>query len=90
MLARRHADPTAPTHDVQADDLERHEHAARIRRCVLELPFACREALVLFELEDLSTREVAVLLNIPEGTVASRVCTARARFRSLWLALEDT
>jgi RNA polymerase sigma-70 factor, ECF subfamily len=71
-----------------AEALERRQHAARIRRCVLELPFACREAFVLFDLEGLSTREVATLLDVPEGTVSSRVSAARAKFRERWLAQE--
>ena len=40
-----------------------------------------REAFVLFELEELSAPEVAKLLHIPVGTVASRVRRARAAIR---------
>jgi DNA-directed RNA polymerase specialized sigma24 family protein len=32
--------------------------------------------------------EVATLLDVPEGTVSSRVSAARAKFRERWLAQE--
>jgi RNA polymerase sigma-70 factor (ECF subfamily) len=41
-----------------------------------------RAAYVLFEIEQLSKSEVAELLGIPEGTVASRVRRAREEFRA--------
>lgn len=41
-----------------------------------------REAFVLFELEELSAPEVAALLDVPEGTVASRVRRAREQIRA--------
>jgi RNA polymerase sigma-70 factor (ECF subfamily) len=42
-----------------------------------EMPAQLREAFVLFELEELSAPDVAELLRIPIGTVASRVRRAR-------------
>jgi len=39
-----------------------------------------RSVFVLFELEDLSTADVSELLEIPPGTVASRLRRARVRF----------
>ena len=41
-----------------------------------------RDAFVLFELEELSASEVASLLEVPEGTVASRVRRAREQIRA--------
>ena len=46
-----------------------------------EMPEEMREAFVLFELEELSAPEVARLLGVPVGTVASRVRRARQHFR---------
>jgi RNA polymerase sigma-70 factor (ECF subfamily) len=40
-----------------------------------------RAVFVLAELEELPVREIAALLGVPEGTVASRLRTARAKFR---------
>ena len=61
--------------------------AAELARSVWEildvLPHMIREVLVLCELEGRSSVEVAGLLDIPVGTVKSRLRRARARFRSL-------
>lgn len=48
-----------------------------------------RAALVLRELEGLSYDEVARVLNVPVGTVRSRLSAARAQFRVLWLQAEQ-
>ena len=45
-----------------------------------QLPEQLREVLVLFEIEDLTLREIAQALNLPQGTVASRLRSARQRF----------
>ncbi|HXH59747.1 MAG TPA: sigma-70 family RNA polymerase sigma factor [Fimbriimonadaceae bacterium] len=45
-----------------------------------------RLTLVLREMEQLSYEEVAEMMNVPVGTVRSRLHTARERFRNLWLA----
>lgn len=62
----------------------RRQRAAQIRAAVLELPFLQREAFVLVELEGLDTCTTASLLGIPEGTVSSRLSTARKLFRQRW------
>ncbi|MEZ4221078.1 MAG: sigma-70 family RNA polymerase sigma factor [Polyangiaceae bacterium] len=47
-----------------------------------EMPDELRIAFVLFELEELTAPQVAELLSIPVGTVASRVRRAREVFRA--------
>jgi len=42
-----------------------------------------RAVFVLFELEEMSTPEIADLLEIPTGTVASRLRRAREEFQKL-------
>jgi RNA polymerase sigma-70 factor (ECF subfamily) len=54
---------------------------ALLEAIVAELPDGMREAFVLFEIEELSASEVAELLEIPIGTVASRVRRAREQVR---------
>jgi RNA polymerase sigma-70 factor (ECF subfamily) len=49
--------------------------------CLNEMPDKLREVFVLFELEELSAPEVAALLRVPVGTVASRVRLARSFIR---------
>ena len=66
----------------------RRERGAQIRKAVLDLPFLHREAFVLFELEGLDTKAVAALLEVPEGTVSSRLSAARKLFRERWTRSE--
>jgi len=42
-----------------------------------------RRVFVLFELEEMSTAEIASLLDIPSGTAASRLRRAREKFRTI-------
>jgi len=53
------------------------ERTALIRKAVLSLPDACRAVLVLREYEGLSYHEIADTLDIPVGTVMSRLNYAR-------------
>lgn len=46
-----------------------------------ELDTEFRSVFILAELEELAVRDIAGVLGIPEGTVASRLRTARARFK---------
>jgi RNA polymerase sigma-70 factor (ECF subfamily) len=48
-----------------------------------------RAALVLREIEGLDYDEIAAVLQIPVGTVRSRLHTARAQFRQLWTAIDE-
>lgn len=71
--------------------LEHHEQIQQVRQAVMALPEACRAVLVLKEYEGLSYREIAKTLDIPLGTVMSRLNYARnqltVRLRSLMEAL---
>jgi RNA polymerase sigma-70 factor, ECF subfamily len=64
--------------------------AQTIRRLVAELPDQFREAIVLREINDLSYREIAVVVGVPVGTVMSRVARARSMLREAWIAEEET
>jgi RNA polymerase sigma-70 factor, ECF subfamily len=61
--------------------LEHKRDLARLASALSELPDDVQAAFVLFELEELSAPEVAEVLDIPVGTVASRVRRARAHVR---------
>ena len=45
------------------------------------LPPEQRAAIALFHIEDMSVAEVAVALDVPAGTVKTRLMTARAKLR---------
>ncbi len=61
--------------------MELGETARRVESVLAELPTAQREVLVLCDLEERSSSEVANLLGIAQGTVKSRLRLARRRFR---------
>lgn len=73
-----------------ADPLQRaqsNQTAARVQRVMEQLAPAHREVLVLCDVEERSRVEVAALLDVPEGTVKSRLRLAREQFRRRALGL---
>ena len=58
-------------------------HLSDIRRAFLALPEEQRAALHLVAVEELSYQEAAEALQIPVGTLMSRISRARARLRAL-------
>ena len=48
-----------------------------LQRALAAVPRHCREVLVLRELEEMSYREMSVVLGVPAGTVMSRLSRAR-------------
>lgn len=59
------------------DDSAREAEHACVRRAIAALPQGQREVVTLVELEGFSYKEVSSALNIPVGTVMSRLCRAR-------------
>ena len=57
--------------------------ALRVRRAVGELPLGQRQVVTLVDLEGCSYAEVGEILEIPIGTVMSRLCRARQALRVL-------
>jgi len=64
-------------------ELDTLEQAEQVRRAVLALPPASRAVLVLREYEGFSYREIADTLDIPPGTVMSRLNYARSKLRRM-------
>lgn len=58
------------------------ERTALVQKAVLSLPDACRAVLILREYEGMSYHEIADTLDIPLGTVMSRLNYARKLLRS--------
>jgi RNA polymerase sigma-70 factor, ECF subfamily len=52
-----------------------------VRQAIEELPLEYREAIVLRELEGLSYKEIAEIVEVPLGTVMSRLSRARERLK---------
>ena len=62
--------------------------ARTMQELVAALPEAFREVILLREVEDLSYRQIAEVLNVPVGTVMSRLARARETLRKAWLQTE--
>jgi RNA polymerase sigma-70 factor (ECF subfamily) len=78
------ADPAAGLEDPgRPDDLLDQRRARALLENVLDsMELDLRVVFVLFEIEELTTAEIASLLDIPQGTVASRLRRARAAFEA--------
>jgi RNA polymerase sigma factor (sigma-70 family) len=63
-------------------DLERKERAGAVRDAIAELPLELREAIVLFEFEELSQAEIAVAVGASVKAVEARVARAREKLRA--------
>jgi len=81
--------------DLRQSQAQRPEALAEQRRAVdlmdrvlSEMDFDLRTVFVLFEVEGMSTPEIAALVEIPLGTAASRLRRAREVFRSSVAAIE--
>ena len=70
-----------------AGGLERAERAAAVRDAVAALPVELREALVLFEYEEVGQAEIAATLGCTVKAVESRVARAREKLRGALRAL---
>lgn len=56
--------------------------SARIDEAIERLPSVYREVIVLRELEEFAYEEIALIANVPVGTVMSRLSRARAMLRA--------
>lgn len=75
----RPPDPATPD-PRQAADLTQ-----EVQRVLDQLPEAYRSVLVLRDLENFSTSEIAAILNRKEATIRWRLAEARNRFKDLWM-----
>jgi RNA polymerase sigma-70 factor (ECF subfamily) len=74
-------------HSTEADPFDpqklllQRESSQLLRQALDELPLEFREVLILRELEGLSYKEIAVIADLPPGTVMSRLARARTRLK---------
>jgi len=73
----------APAVDTPHDSLALKERCAIVDRILSTMDDERREVFVLYELQELSGREIAANLGIPAGTVASRLRAAREHFERM-------
>jgi RNA polymerase sigma-70 factor (ECF subfamily) len=59
------------------EQLEKKELQAKVQECIGTLDYEFREVLVLRDMQEFSYDEIHAILNIPEGTIKSRLFRAR-------------
>jgi RNA polymerase sigma-70 factor, ECF subfamily len=77
-----------PAHDPEQTVLAQ-DCAARLRVLVQGLPEPLRDVLVLREFGELSYAQIALALELPIGTVMSRLSRARDDLRAAWITEND-
>ena len=76
-------------HEAKGKDLNPEElllqkvDAQTLRKAVDDLPVEFREVLVLRELEEMSYKQIAIVADLPLGTVMSRLARARKRLQQI-------
>jgi len=63
--------------------LIRRADTALVEAAIAQLPLPFREIVVFRDINELSYRDIAAMLNVPIGTVMSRLSRARARLASI-------
>jgi RNA polymerase sigma-70 factor, ECF subfamily len=66
----------------------RQHESETMRRLISELPSEFKEVIVLREINELSYRDIATIIEAPIGTVMSRLARARGLLREAWIAAE--
>lgn len=90
-MAKGEVDTVAPHDDDGVLDRVAAGHAGRrLAAALARLPTGERDALLLFAWQDLGYAEIAAALDIPIGTVRSRLNSARKRLRSALADLDPT
>jgi RNA polymerase sigma-70 factor (ECF subfamily) len=63
------------------EELEKREVEKKVQECIGSLEGEHREVLVLRDIQGFSYEEIGDMLNLPEGTVKSRLFRARATLK---------
>jgi RNA polymerase sigma-70 factor (ECF subfamily) len=79
----RSPDEIAPPIELADHTLEREHDVQLVRDAIQKLPFKQREVFVLHELEGLEGQQIAEMLDVPLGTVWTRLKKARETFMKL-------
>jgi RNA polymerase sigma-70 factor, ECF subfamily len=82
------SDDTSSSWPAPDQSLAQRQELERLDRALTQLPPDMRAVFTLFELEQLTFTEISLALQLPRGTVASRVRRARERFTQALRRLE--
>ena len=75
--------PSLEVVPAQEDSVEQREEKAAVMRAVQRLPAVFRETILLHYYQGLGIAEIAQALDLPEGTVSSRLSRARKKLEGL-------
>ena len=75
--------PTLEIIPAQDETIEQREEKAELMRAVNKLPPSFRETILLHYYQGLGIAEIAQMLNLPEGTISSRLSRARKKLEVL-------
>ena len=75
--------PTLELIPSQDETVEQREEKAELMRAVHKLPAVFREAILLHYYQGLGIAEIAQMLNLPEGTISSRLSRARSKLGAI-------
>ena len=74
---------SGPIPDTPEAALIRRADTALVEAAIAQLPLPFREIVVFRDINELSYRDIAAMLNVPIGTVMSRLSRARARLAAI-------
>ena len=73
---------------ISIEEIQEHQHKEKkdtgVKELIEKLDMKKRVVLSLYYFEQLSVLEVSAALNIPQGTVKSRLANARKELKELW------
>jgi RNA polymerase sigma-70 factor (ECF subfamily) len=86
----RRSRPTDDIDEMEIPDSRTPEHLAvemevvrKVRNAIARLPVGQRQVIALVDLDGLSYLQVAAILDVPIGTVMSRLCRARGHIKAV-------
>jgi len=71
-----------PSKELQSEDIVQGEYTERyIQKAILQLPLHFRTVVILRDIQELSYEEISKIVNVPLGTVKSRINRARLQLQ---------
>ena len=71
-----------PSTEIQSEDIVQGEYTERyIQKAILQLPLHFRTVVILRDIQELSYEEISKIVNVPLGTVKSRINRARLQLQ---------
>jgi RNA polymerase sigma-70 factor (ECF subfamily) len=74
---------------IPEQELLRRDNRKHVNQVLQQLPVGYREVLILREMEDMAYEQIAAVLDVPVGTVMSRLSRARSSFKQAFLVLNQ-